>query len=143
MILTYFYLGAEEGLFKRIDTVDAPAVSEKALNRISMGLGAAFGILVTAATVTSLWFQILKFANATSFGIKDPIFGLDVSFYIFRLEFITQLNQIAIGIVIAFAVLTLIYYFLLLSMRRPKVFDQEEPQPGYGGEEEQAYRTTI
>ncbi|HWQ80070.1 MAG TPA: UPF0182 family protein [Anaerovoracaceae bacterium] len=140
MALSYFYLRMlKRGYYKRIDTVDAPALSEKTLNRISLGLGAVFGILVTITTVTGLWFQILKFTNGTDFGIKDPIFGMDVSFYIFKLEFITQLNGIAIGIVIAFAVLTLIYYFILLSMRRPKIFDQKEQE--YSADDEgQSYR---
>jgi len=143
MVLTYFYLRVlKRGYYKRVDTVDDPGVSEKTLNRISMGLGAIFGILVTITTVTGLWFQILKFMNSTDFSIKDPIFGLDVSFYIFRLEFITQLNQIAIGIVIAFAVLTLIYYFILLSMRRPKIFETEQANTEYnGGDDGQTYRT--
>jgi len=140
MVLTYFYLRVlKRGYYKKIDTVDSPAVSEKTLNRISLGLGAIFGILVTITTVTGLWFQILKFKNSSDFGITDPIFGFDVSFYIFRLEFITQINQILIGIVLAFAVLTLIYYFILLSMRRPKIFEQQE-QPNYD-EESQSYRT--
>lgn len=139
MALAYFYLRMlKRGYYKRIDTVDAPSVSEKTLNWISLGLAAAFAILVTATTVTRLWFQILKFANSTPFNIKDPIFGMDVSFYIFRLEFITQLNQIALGIVILFAILTLIYYFILLSTRRPKIFDHE-PDPGMG-EDGQTYR---
>ncbi|MBR0597828.1 UPF0182 family protein [Sinanaerobacter chloroacetimidivorans] len=125
-LLTYFYLRVlKRGYYKKIDTVDSPAVSEKTLNRISLGLSAVFGILVTVTTVTSLWFQILKFGNSTSFGIADPIFNLDVSFYVFRLEFIKQLNGIVIGIVIAFGVLTLLYYFLLLSMRRPKIFERD------------------
>ncbi|HVI39631.1 MAG TPA: UPF0182 family protein [Anaerovoracaceae bacterium] len=143
MILTYVYLRVlKRGYYKKIETVDAPAVSEKTLNRISLGLGAIFGILVTITTVTGLWFQILKFKNSTSFGITDPIFGFDVSFYIFKLEFITQVNQIAIGIIIAFAILTLIYYFLLLSMRRPKIFDQQEQaQTDYDNNDGQSYRT--
>lgn len=141
MVLTYFYLRVlKRGYYKRIETVDTPTVSEKTLNRISLGLGALFGILLTITVVTGLWFQILKFANSTSFDIKDPIFGLDVSFYIFKLEFITQINQIAIGIVIAFVALTLLYYFLLLSMRRPKIFDQQ--QTDYSADENgQSYRT--
>lgn len=144
MILSYFYLRVlKRGYYKRIDTVDTPVVSEKALNRITLGLSVAFGLLLTISTVLGLWFQILKFTNSTSFGIKDPIFNLDVSFYIFRLEFVTQLNQIAIGIVIAFAVLTLIYYFILLSMRRPRIFEQQEQaQTDYsGGDDSQTYRT--
>lgn len=142
MVLTYFYLRVlKRGYYKKVDTVDAPAVSEKVLNRISLGLGAIFGILVTITTVTGLWFQILKFINSTAFGINDPIFGMDVSFYIFKLEFITQINQIAIGIIVAFAILTLIYYFILLSMRRPKIFDQQD-QPDYGTDDDgQSYRT--
>lgn len=143
MVLTYFYLRVlKRGYYKKIDTVDTPAVSEKTLNRISMGLGAIFGVLVTITTVTGLWFQILKFKNGTSFGIQDPIFGMDISFYIFKLEFVTQINQIAIGIVIAFAVLTLIYYFILLSMRRPKIFDQQEQaEPDYDANNDgQSYR---
>ena len=142
MVLTYFYLRVlKRGYYKKIDTVDTPAVSEKTLNRISLGLGAIFGILVTITTVTELWFQILKFKNSSDFGILDPIFGLDVSFYIFRLEFVTQINQIAIGIILAFAVLTLIYYFMLLSMRRPKIFEQKaEPQANYEENDGQSYR---
>ncbi len=144
MVLSYFYLRVlKRGYYKRIDTVETPAVSEKALNRITLGLSAAFGLLLTIFAVLGLWFQILKFTNSTSFGIKDPIFNLDVSFYIFRLEFITQLNQIAIGIVIAFAVLTLLYYFILLSMRRPRIFDQQEQaQTDYSANDDsQTYRT--
>ncbi len=142
MVLTYFYLRVlKRGYYKKIDMVDTPAVSEKTLNRISLGLGAIFGVLVTITTVTGLWFQILKFKNSSSFGVEDPIFGLDVSFYIFKLEFITQVNQIAIGIVLAFAILTLIYYFVLLSMRRPKIFDQQAgSQNNQNGNEEQTYR---
>ena len=144
MLLSYFYLRVlKRGYYKKIDTVDSTAVSEKALNRITLGLSVVFGLLLTISTVLGLWFQILKFTNSTSFGIKDPIFNLDVSFYIFRLEFVTQLNQIAIGIVIAFAVLTLLYYFILLSMRRPKIFDQQEQaQTDYSGDDDsQTYRT--
>jgi len=137
MVLTYFYLRVlKRGYYKRVDTIDAPVMSEKTLNRITLGLGAIFGVLVTISAVTGLWFQILKFTNSTEFGIVDPIFGFDVSFYIFKLEFITQINQIVIGIIIAYAVLTLLYYFMLLSMRRPKIFGQTE-QPDQDASENQ------
>jgi len=65
MILTYFYLRVlKRGYYKRIDTVDTPAVSEKALNRITLGLSAVFGLLLTISTVLGLWFQILKLQTA-------------------------------------------------------------------------------
>ncbi|MDD4564746.1 MAG: UPF0182 family protein, partial [Eubacteriales bacterium] len=141
MVLSYVYLRViKRGYYKRVDTVDSPAMSEKTLNRITLGLGAIFGILVTVTMVLGLWFLILQFANSTSFNINDPIFGMDLSFYIFKLEFITLLNQLLIGLIVAFVALTVIYYFLLLSMRRPKVFETTEPQGGNEGDG-QGYRT--
>ena len=139
LVLTYFYLRVlKRGYYKKIDTVDG-VLSEKTLNRISMGLGAVFSLLITFTAVTGLWFEVLKFANSTDFGILDPIFNLDVGFYVLKLEFITQVNQMLIGVVFAFVVLTILYYFLLLSMRRPRVFEaQSEPEPEYEDEDGQA-----
>jgi len=146
MALTYFYLRVlKRGYYKKVVTVDSPSVSEKTLNRISLALGAVFGLLVTMTAVTNLWFEILKFVNSSSFGVKDPIYNLDVSFYVFRLEFITQINHLLIGIILAFVVLTLIYYFLLLSMRRPKIFEQQaEEQSSYSdGEDAQRFGSNF
>lgn len=139
MTLAYFYLRViKRGYYKRIDTVDSPAMSEKTLNRITLGLGAAFGFLVTITMVLELWFLILKFTNSTPFNIDDPIFGIDLSFYIFRLEFITLLNQLLIGLIVAFVALTVLYYFILLSVRRPRVFETTE---SYSDGDGQSYRT--
>ena len=65
------------------------------------------------------------------------MFNLDVSFYVFKLAFIKELNQILIGVIIAFAILTLLYYAVLLSVRTPQMFEEkEEPfeeEPFTGG----------
>jgi uncharacterized membrane protein (UPF0182 family) len=49
----------------------------------------ALGVLVISFFVglgaISQWDVILKALNATSFGIKDPIFNMDVGFYVFNL----------------------------------------------------------
>jgi len=123
-LLSYLYLmGLKRGYYKRIDTVDKQIIKEGTLNGMALGISAVFGLLVTFSTVTGLWFEILKFMESTDFGIKDPIFNMDVSFYVFKLEFLSQINHIMIGIIIAFAVVTLVFYMILLSMRRPQVFE--------------------
>ena len=38
-------------------------------------------------SATSLWSSWLLFQNSTDFGVKDPQFGMDVSFFAFRLPF--------------------------------------------------------
>ena len=97
-----------------------------------------FGIFATAMTVMQLWFEILKFSNSTSFGIDDPLFGLDISFYIFRFDFLTQLNEILIGVIMGFIILTVIYYIILMAVRTPDVFKEEVPPDArYAGPEEE------
>ena len=130
-LLSYVYLlGVKRGYYKKIDTVDTVTVKEKTINRIALAIAAIFGVMTTLGTVTGLWFEILKFIESTPFNIKDPIFGMDISFYVFKLEFLTQINHLLIGIIVAFAALTLIFYLVMLSLRRPQVFEAKE-EPAY------------
>ncbi len=126
-LLSYLYLMAlKRGYYKRVDIADDPAMKEKILNILGLAISGVFGALITLTTVTRLWFEILKFSNSTDFGIADPIFNMDISFYVFKLELITHVNQILIGVVVAFIVVTLLFYSLLLSARRPKIFEEKE-----------------
>ncbi len=134
-ILTYIYqMALKRSYYKRVSTIDYASVSEKTINRIALAISAVFGILVTLATVVRLWFDVLRFANSTDFNIADPIFNLDISFYVFKLELITQINQIVIVIVVAFLIVTFIFFSILLSTRRPKIFDQGPSEFGEDGQ---------
>ena len=76
------------------------ATDMKKLNRTTNWLAVAFGVVATVMSVTNLWFEILKFANSTDFDITDPLFSFDISFYLFKLEFLSQLNEILIGVIV-------------------------------------------
>lgn len=120
--LTYLYLmKLKKGYYKRVQVIDTDFPKEKTINLIGLGLSGLFAALMTAMTVSQLWFEILKLIHGQSFGLDDPIFKLDIGFYVFRYEFLTSMNQLLIGIIVAFAAVTLIFYFLLISMRRPQI----------------------
>lgn len=126
--LAYVYLKMlKRGYFKKVASNEVP--DHKKLNLISWGLGALYGLVTTYFVVTKLWFQFLQFANSTGFDIKDPLYKMDVSFYTFKLEFIEGVNELIILLLIAFAILTLIYYSVLLTMRTPQVFETVEEEP--------------
>ncbi len=130
--LAYVYLKVlKRGYFKKISS-DEP-VNHGKLNLISWGLAAVYGAITTFFAVTRLWFDFLQFVNSTDFDIKDPLYNMDVSFYVFRLDFIEEVNQIVLVLLIAFAVLTVIYYSILLSMRTPKIFEEEGPSSENAG----------
>ncbi len=41
--------------------------------------------LLMGLTAVNRWQEMLMFVHASSFGIKDPVFGKDIGFYVFRL----------------------------------------------------------
>jgi uncharacterized membrane protein (UPF0182 family) len=127
-LITYIYLKLlKRGYFKKVESQDVP--NEKLLNKMTWGLAAIFSAIFSTIIVSQLWFEILKFINSTPFGIKDPMYSLDISFYVFKLDFITQLNQLMIGVLIGFGAITVIYYLMLMSVRKPEIFEKaEEPQ---------------
>jgi uncharacterized protein len=56
---------------------------------------------------SSMWHQVLLFFNATATGMKDPILGKDIGFYLFKLPFYESLSLYA-GFMIFLALLMVI-----------------------------------
>ena len=72
----------------------------------------------------SLWSSWLQFKNATSFGVKDPQFGLDISFFAFKLPFYQSLIAWAISTlmltIIASAAVHYLYSGIRLQVREDR-----------------------
>ena len=137
--LAYVYLKfLKRGYFKKVTSDEV--TDHRKLNLISWGLAGIYGAVTTFFAVTQLWFQMLQFTNSTDFGKSDPLYGKDISFYVFRLDFIEELNQLVIVLLVAFAALTFIYYTVLLSVRTPQVFENVTDDTVY--EEDTADETT-
>ncbi len=49
--------------------------------------------LVTAAAFAGLWDDAIRFFYGGSFGLRDPLLGLDIGFYVFRLPLIEALAR--------------------------------------------------
>lgn len=124
-LLSYIYFKLiKKSYYKHIASNNLE--ESKSINIVSWILAAAFGAVVTFFAVTKLWFSFLQFANSTDFGYDDPLFGLDISFYIFKLDFLKQLNTLIITVLAIFLVFTLIYYMALMGTRRPRIFKSTE-----------------
>lgn len=124
-LLMFIYLNAlKKGYFKKVESDEEPDLKKLRTTEVLLSVGS--GLFVAAAIVTNLWWDALQFFNSTEFGIDDPLFGHDISFYIFKLDFIQRLNEMLIGGVIIFVIATAIYYSTLLAVRTPKMFDTVE-----------------
>lgn len=128
MLLVRIYLKSlKKHYFIEVESHEIP--DEKRLNKISWGMSMVFGLLVGLTAGASTWMDFRQFANATSFGLKDPLFHLDISFYVFKLAFLTKANNIVLGIVVGVVIITLLYYGILMTVRTPDVFDREPEEP--------------
>jgi uncharacterized membrane protein (UPF0182 family) len=125
LALSVLYLkGLLKGYRKRV-IVEEEHASKKRLSLVAWLLGIASSAIIAGLAMTRLWFDFLQFTNSTSFNLKDPLFNLDVSFYIFRLEFLRQFNTLLLYAILAFVIITVIYYLFLISTLRPAQIDDE------------------
>ena len=132
--LCYLYLmSMKRAYYKKIGGY-LRSEPESKVNRAALGISALFGLITGFRVANRLWFQILQFFNSTDFSIADPVFGKDVSFYIFRLEFWQKINGMLIYIVLGFAVVNVLFYLVLLRLRKPQFYEQ------VSDEEYQAYQ---
>ena len=131
-LLMRFYLRTlKNGYFKQIESHEIP--NAKKLNFISWSLAIIFGAIAGWFTASTTWLNFLKATNATAYDLKDPLFNLDVGFYVFKLGYLDQLNTIVLGLIIGMVIITLIYYAILLTERTPDIFnhDDEPIEDGY------------
>ena len=74
-----------------------------------MAIGLAALLAVSAA---NNWLSWLSFFNATPFGQTDPIFGRDVSFYVFRLPIWQSVQRLALATTVLSLIGCGLYYVL-------------------------------
>ncbi|HEY8890684.1 MAG TPA: UPF0182 family protein [Clostridium sp.] len=60
---------------------------------------------------STYWDMFLKFINAVSFNVKDPIFNIDVSFYIFKLPLIESLYSFIMTLLVLLIVIKAVVFF--------------------------------
>lgn len=69
-----------EGLLK----LKVPLI-DRLIDRVLLGLTVLFS-LAAGSAAANRWESVLLFINSVSFGVKDPIFNLDLSFFVFQLS---------------------------------------------------------
>ncbi len=148
-LLSRFYLRTlKNGYFRKIESHEIPNM--RRINSNSWIISIVFGLFIAIYASSGTWLTFLKSKYSTDFGLKDPLFNLDIGFYIFNLDWLDKVDEIVLVAVIGLVLVTVIYYFQLLSVRTPDVFEREEDVPPEAGpaedEDEEPkviYRTPV
>ncbi len=119
-ILSLLYLKSIRGnYYAKICPKEDMQGSEKVIGKITVGIAAAVGLATAILFTSSLWFEMLKLVNSSDFDLNDPIFNLDISFYVFKLDFLTKLNGLLIIFLVMYVAMTVVYYLILTSFKAP------------------------
>lgn len=101
------------------------------MKRKILGASVLVGSLLGFNFAEYIWEDLLLFLNAQKFGQGDPIFNLDISFYVFKLPLIKTFLSVIIFLLILVTI-TLVVYFLIVynkkKVRKQKVIDFQDYQ---------------
>ena len=77
----------------------------------------AFIVAIFVSIITSNWYleTTITALNATQFGVTDPIFNLDVSFYIFLKPFIEMIIYYFIALMIGLTIYIVAYHIIVFN----------------------------
>ena len=140
LICLAFMAAIKKSFLKKNEMVLKDARSVRFINIVSVGLSVLFGIIFTATIIPNLWFQILQLINSSEFGITDPLFGNDISFYMFKLEFWEGVNDAATGLIVLLFVVTLIFHGLLVGLSKPEFTEADTHDYNIPPEGEDPYK---
>jgi hypothetical protein len=98
--------------------------------KAAMGTVAAVAALFSALIFYAQWDTYLRFRYGGSFGLSDPLFRVDVGFYLFRLPFyeLVQSSLSALTLMTLMAVLAFYVYFGLLRFSRSGQMEVRSPK---------------
>lgn len=93
-----------------------------------MSIIAAVCGLMAAVAMGSAWETVLKHLNYSSFGASDPVFGMDIGFYVFTLPFYSIVLKFLLAVFIVSAVFAAITYILhskgfKIGVQEPKDYE--------------------
>ena len=89
---------------------------------------AGFFALVAGAGAAAQWNEWLLFTNPISFGEIDPVFGRDLSFYVFRLPFLTFVVSWFFAAFIIIGIITTIWHYINGGIRIQTIDRRTTPQ---------------
>ncbi len=144
MLFTSVTLGLLFGIsffvFAVINVKIAKRIALKKSERKKMRVTEKFIILLALlfafilGSAFSNWEVFLKFLNPSVFGVTDPVFGMDIGFYVFTLPFYMQVFAFMLLAVILTTLMTLFSYAVYSkSFRMEKRIEEEEILGVMGG----------
>lgn len=122
----YIYMKSINAYSIKKSGIFLTAKESKWRNKVFIIISGILSIVFSIGFVSEVWYDFLIFINKTNFNIKDPIFGYDISFFVFSLPFLNKLYGFLLGIVIIFAAITFLFNAILIVSPKSSRVESDE-----------------
>lgn len=119
-----YYKSIRKSVIKFKTVVEVDTLREKRERKIFILFNSIVSLLISFSFAVTYWYRVLQFTNSTKFNVQDPIFNMDISFFIFKLPLIESLYGIIMSLLVFLVIATVIIY-IVLSARDRMVFGRQ------------------
>ena len=82
---------------------------------LNKSIALVISIIISAIVSNAMMQNIMLVMANTSFGIADPIFGLDIAYYVFQKPLIEMIVYYVVGIVVGLTIYMSAYYIVVFN----------------------------
>ncbi|MBU3177910.1 UPF0182 family protein [Clostridium estertheticum] len=107
-----YYKGIKKSIAHMKKVVEVNTKKDVIENKIFIASNLFVSLVFSFAFSSTYWYMLLQFINAVSFNVKDPIFNLDVSFYIFKLPLIQSLYSFIMTLLVLLIIIKVMVFFV-------------------------------
>lgn len=123
-LLTVYLRFVKHKYFKSAGIVENETGSKRLSRLFFVGV-ALLSAAMAYAIANQYWMEILKFWYQGRFGVADPIFNKDLSFYVFTLPLVRAIYSFVVNILAMLALVSLGYFAILYYTNPPAQVEQE------------------
>lgn len=117
-MLLYFYLKHVKKIYYEQALLKVKKGGDKAFEKLMQLYVCLTSGLIALGISGALWLRLRLFLSATPFEGSDPIFGMPIDFYMFKLPFFQQiLNELVL--ILIYFIFSTVGLLLILLMKRP------------------------
>lgn len=113
IIIWFYYKNIRKSIIRYKKLMKVNLKRDKIERKIFALVDTVISFTIAFSVSTAYWYKILQFENSVSFNKKDPIFNLDISFYVFKLPLIESIYGIIMSLLIVLVIITIFMYLVL------------------------------
>jgi len=113
LVIWMYYKGIKRSLVQYKKVMEVNPKKNARENKIFIASALIVSFLFSLTFASTYWNMLLQFMNSVSFNVKDPIFNIDVSFYIFKLPLIESLYGFIMSLLVFLVIIKVIVFFVI------------------------------